>query len=890
MIHFPRRTKLTSILLATLAAGACNDSDPGKPRMHVRPPGEFVETVATESLTREVTFRHAKQAPGLLPIGGSLWKAVGPAAITGGQVENVAPENKVAGAVHVTIPHPTNADRMWIATVNGGIWETHNARAQNPTWRPLTDRLPSLSTAALDLDPTDTSYRTLLAGLGNASSYGQSASLNGLLYTRNNGLTWKQLEDPLLEGRSVMAVAARGNVLLAATTSFFGSFPAGGVMRSTDHGQTWSLVAGIPAGVDSFDIAGDPANPARLYVATNVGIFRTNDTGATWTNISSGDPAITRLLTDRGLSLCELDVGAQGRLFTTITRYGNGAYIGYTDGGAWTAMDLPYTPESDETPIAAVVPSNYGVLVTSPGHQLENGSLVEVEGFQGMTGVQGVYIAIVANANAFHLYEAQGVGAYTGGGTWQLVNGTNPKSKSNGVPGPFGAGVRRPGGQGYIHLSIAADPTDRNIVYIGGDRQGLAFNAPVLNFLGAEDYSGRLFRGNTAVAPTGGILSPQWAHLTHRNDIAEWANGGTASTSAPHADSRDMEFDANGDLIEADDGGIYRRTSPRTNTGDWFALVGNLHITEAHNIAYDRVSKTVIAGTQDVGTPMSTPGSLVWTSYTTGDGADVSVDDTTLAAEGRSIRYTGFPGYPAYIRSTWDATGTLVTEEATSMSPLDGIYVIGTFTTPVELNTIAPTRLVVGGQNGVFESLDQGETTTRVGPGIESFTNAMAYGGSKNGTANPDVLYYGAANVVYRRAQAGTLATATATPFPGGEVRDIALAPRDHDTAFVVGPTSVHVTRDAGASWKDLTGNLEDASLRSIVIVELPLGIHAVIVGGLTGVSFTWLFPNQTIDPVWFELGSNLPAAPVWDLDWDGTDRVLTVGTLGRGAWQAKFF
>ena len=46
-----------------------------------------------------------------------------------------------------------------------------------------------------------------------------------------------------------------------------------------------------------------------------------------------------------------------------------------------------------------------------------------------------------------------------------------------------------------------------------------------------------------------------------------------------------------------------------------------------------------------------------------GDGADVSVDDVTLAAEGKSIRYTGYPGYPAYIRSTWDATGELVDEQ-----------------------------------------------------------------------------------------------------------------------------------------------------------------------------------------------------------------------------------
>ena len=33
-----------------------------------------------------------------------------------------------------------------------------------------------------------------------------------------------------------------------------------------------------------------------------------------------------------------------------------------------------------------------------------------------------------------------------------------------------------------------------------------------------------------------------------------------------------MTFDAGGNLIETDDGGVYRRTSPRSNTGDWFGI------------------------------------------------------------------------------------------------------------------------------------------------------------------------------------------------------------------------------------------------------------------------------------------------------------------------------
>lgn len=34
-----------------------------------------------------------------------------------------------------------------------------------------------------------------------------------------------------------------------------------------------------------------------------------------------------------------------------------------------------------------------------------------------------------------------------------------------------------------------------------------------------------------------------------------------------------MVFDASGNIIEVDDGGIYRRTNPANNTGDWFSIV-----------------------------------------------------------------------------------------------------------------------------------------------------------------------------------------------------------------------------------------------------------------------------------------------------------------------------
>jgi hypothetical protein len=39
------------------------------------------------------------------------------------------------------------------------------------------------------------------------------------------------------------------------------------------------------------------------------------------------------------------------------------------------------------------------------------------------------------------------------------------------------------------------------------------------------------------------------------------------SNTAPHADSRKMIFDAAFNLIEGDDGGIFKRTNPRNNNG-----------------------------------------------------------------------------------------------------------------------------------------------------------------------------------------------------------------------------------------------------------------------------------------------------------------------------------
>src|SRR5947209_8283828 len=55
----------------------------------------------------------------------ATWIAEGPGPITGGQVEGLGTQSSpAAGAVKAVVADPTNANSLWIGTVNGGVWHT----------------------------------------------------------------------------------------------------------------------------------------------------------------------------------------------------------------------------------------------------------------------------------------------------------------------------------------------------------------------------------------------------------------------------------------------------------------------------------------------------------------------------------------------------------------------------------------------------------------------------------------------------------------------------------------------------------------------------------------------------------------------------------------------
>jgi photosystem II stability/assembly factor-like uncharacterized protein len=739
------------------------------------------------------------------------WVQQGPAPATDGQTENVVPDEEVVGAVEAIVVHPSNADIAWIGAVNGGIWRTLNATSASPNWVRLTDGFDSLSIGGLDLDPGDATNQTLLAGVGRFSSFGRiGGDRIGLLRTIDGGSNWLVLDGGgTLIGANVAAVAARGDALVAAVNladNF--TFSNIGIFRSTDAGVTFVQISngdgtttGLPSGV-THDLGRDRDNPDRLFtsvifadlVGSTNGVFRSTDTGASWSRIS--DAAIESLLSS-DTSNVEFSVRGDTVLLAIVNSGRLAGVFHSTNGGdAWTAMDLPVTIED-------------GVAV-----------------------------------------------------------------------GPH------PGGQGSVHLSLAIDPDDSNIVYLGGDRQptlgeasGAALGFP--NSINAFDFSGRLFRGDAGAPP-----GSQWTPLTHV---------GTASNSSPHADSREMVFDANGDLLEVDDGGVYRRTLPDSDQGDWFSINGDLASTEYHGIAYDAISDIVIGGAQDIGTTeqIVTDGSR-FRSVSTADGGDVAVDD--VASAGESIRYSSFQFLGGFRVRTLDASNGLTSQLFPSLTPLNMAAPLQPqFYTPLATNNVEGDRLLIAANNGLYESFDRGQTVDTIpspgeNPGETEQIVVNAFVGDPivyGIPGNADFVLVASDAALYRRTTAPPALFDELTSPTASFINDLAVNPDNSDEIFVVDTGAVYYSDSGASSWSDISGNLgsfDPGRLRTLAFVGGP--DDAVLIGGDRGIFVA--FGSSNFES-WSRLGgTGLPNAPVFELVYSIADDVLVAGLLGRGSWKYR--
>lgn len=586
------------------------------------------------------------------------------------------------------------------------------------------------------------------------------------------------------------------------------------------------------------------------FTCANVGVFRSVDGGVTWANVISGE----------GRAIAS-DPNDSSRFYATLDSTGlcsqnvlppNGVFTSIDFGATW----IPTDPVPDTTPIGTFQLNNAKLSVSADGSR--------------------VWSALLKNGVVDSIsYSDDGL-------TWTKMDDVltpNPDGSTDGLNPRV-----KPGGQGSIHFALLASPKFRNEVYVAGDRQNLV---TFPNYIGATDFTGRLFRGDSNAISDGEIPSPQWEHLTNNDNVGQTPGGGTGTNSGPHADGRDMEFRVDGSLLEGDDGGITIRTNPSSNSGDWFGLCGNMQAFETHNVAYEPILRTVLFGNQDTGSIAGTLGSAgPYTTLLSADGSDCMIDYTSDPE--LMFLYYGTQTYRNFVREAVDkATGTTASVSFLELPQLAG------FVSVAALNPFDATVFAVAtDETEIMLSRDRGNSFDDVyATPLTDIITAMVW--SADGT----LLYVTDGSSVARcllnptDLDCGTV-VASDDAFGASSVRHLTMDPSDNSTVFAASTANsrdfsspaVFMSTDGGATWNDISvpgSLLNTASLGGSVAYISKASVSTVAVGTSNGV----LVPDGGVGSGWRVLSPGLPKVAVLDMVYEPIDDTLVVATLGRGVW-----
>ena len=202
------------------------------------------------------------------------------------------------GAIQSLATDPLST-KAFIGSVNGGVWRTNDITASPPSWEPLTDQFQTLSISDIQFSPLDATRQTLFAGTGTSSAgFGDGGAQAGILRSIDNGATWAQIGKTELGGDRVFSVVPTtliDPVTLKQVVLVAAAGPTGGVWRSTDFGETFTLISNngaagnqLPVG-NATSIVADPSNASRFYAAVaGQGVFRSIDGGLTWIKRDTG--------------------------------------------------------------------------------------------------------------------------------------------------------------------------------------------------------------------------------------------------------------------------------------------------------------------------------------------------------------------------------------------------------------------------------------------------------------------------------------------------------------------------------------------------------------------------------------------------------------------------
>jgi hypothetical protein len=235
----------------------------------------------------------AGMAPAVLPtnrqsrLATGTWSFVGPKNLsTPYQIYFGQPP--INGRVTAIAVNPQNHSIIYIAGADGGVWKTTDGGV---SWAPLSDKWTYMQVGALAIDPNNPNI--IYAGTGD----GQSADFiysNGIMKSTDAGATWTNYGAAAFghTGIGGICIDPTNSQIVLAACGRLDSHNVPGIMRSTDGGLTWATASGSKvAWLDTVDVSAPDANGNRTFWAAGEGagqvVIKSSDHGATWTRLTS---------------------------------------------------------------------------------------------------------------------------------------------------------------------------------------------------------------------------------------------------------------------------------------------------------------------------------------------------------------------------------------------------------------------------------------------------------------------------------------------------------------------------------------------------------------------------------------------------------------------------
>lgn len=629
--------------------------------------------------------------------------------------------------------------------------------------------------------------------------------------------------------------------------------PSGGLWKTTDGGENWSIQNEGTAvlGVSDIVVPDDYSTSQTLYIATgdrdggslwslgggqsndnnSIGVLKSTDGGETWQRSLSFDVSQKKLVT-RIL----MHPGDDKVLYAATS---DGVYKTTDAGGNWTLM------ASNSFIDMEFKPGDPGVMYGSTQAYGNNGIYRSTDGGESWSLIQEVEgLRIELSVTPDDTSRVYAVAANTSGGLQGIYRSNNSGQSfqdmdiQKNLLGYYGDGSGS-GGQGSYDLTIQADPNHADTLFVGG-----------INTWRSVDG------GNSWVCVNAWISNDQYN-----------------STNIPevHADKHAMAFQ-NGTSVffEGNDGGIYRTDNYGSS---WDDLTNGMVISQLYRLGASQTdSSTIIAGLQDNGTKVRYQED--WYDVIGGDGMECIVDYSD-----NRIQY-GTLYYGDIYRTTnlWN--------DAQNIKPLDSLK--GAWATPYVINPKNPSTLYAG-YHYLWKTTDRGDNWTR----FNEIQTSSRLRSIDVAPADTQVIYMGDLRHVWRTYDGGESwkDVTGSLPVDQGFITGIEIDADSSNRAWVsVGNYNSHgvyETLDSGRTWTNISAGLPDVPVMDVVHYKINPDSTELYAATDIGV-FRKEGPKD-----WTIFSNKLPNVVVTELDiyydmQDPAKNRLRAATYGRGLWETN--